>query len=283
MAESVEERCTLVRAFADFELLPDLLVRTSGTPALFGVGPSVLSDEEAVLDRWESALVEMDPNMDHAEPEDLPDDVSTERFLARDALALARRLGLIVGAELSMTAVGVLNIGKRFPGDRDDEDYGYVREALGESVRERYIGRDGIEVVPLVLEGARRLAETDHVWASYIPGLLLVEFEALIHWAFAQPRRARRLCEELVQFRDIAMHRYDTPSPDVPPVDNLLLHADATTRLYLETDELAAQTELSITEVRSTIMLLTFAGLLEEVSLSPVNYLVPPAGSVADA
>ena len=86
-----------------------------------------------------------------------------------------------------------------------------------------------------------------------------------------------------MRFRDIAMHRYDTPSPDVPPVDNLLLHADAVTLFYLETTTLAAQTDLTITEVRSTIMLLTFAGLLEEVSLSPVNYLIPPAGPSANA
>ena len=153
MAENVEERCTLVRAFADFEMLPDLLVRTSGTPALFGVGPSILSDEEAVLDRWQRALFEMDPNMDHAEPEDLPDDVSIERFLAQDALSLSRRLGLIVGAKLSMSAVGVLNIGKRFPDNRDDEDYEQVQDTLAEAIRDRYVGRDGLEVVPLVLEG----------------------------------------------------------------------------------------------------------------------------------
>ena len=40
MAETVEERCTLVRAFADFEMLPDLLVRTSCTPELDKVRPA---------------------------------------------------------------------------------------------------------------------------------------------------------------------------------------------------------------------------------------------------
>ena len=64
---------------------------------------------------------------------------------------------------------------------------------------------------------------------------MLVEFEAMIHWAFARPERAQRLCDELVTYRDVAMHRYGHPPPDVPPTDNLLLHADAVSRLYLET------------------------------------------------
>ena len=276
MAENVEERCTLVRGFADFDLLPDLLVRTSGSAGSYGAGQSILGNQAALLDRWESVLADADPNMDHAEPEDLPVGLSAERFLAEDALGLTRRLGLVVGAELSVSAVNVLDIGKQLPGDRDEEDYRRVRQTLADGVRDRYIGRDGLEIVPLVLEGARLLAETDHIWASYIPGLMLVEFEALIHWAFARPIRAQRLRDELVTYRDVAMHRYGQPSPDVPPIDNLLLHADATTRLYLETEELAARTDLTVTEVRSTAMLLTYAGVLEEAALAPVHYLRPP-------
>ena len=60
------------------------------------------------------------------------------------------------------------------------------------------------------------------------------------------------------------MHPYDAPSPDVDPDENLRLHAEAVSRLYLQTEGLAARTDLTITEIRSTAMLLTFAGLLEE-------------------
>ena len=282
MAEIVDERCTLVRAFTDFDLLPDLIVRTIGSASAPGVGASIVHDEGAVLDRWAGFLADAGPNMDHAEPEDLPEDVALERFLAEDVLRLSRRIGMLTATAVNASSLRMVDVGKQPTYDRDNEDYRSIRETLAGAVREHYVGRDGLAVVPLLVEGARRLTETDHVWASYVPGLMLVEFEALIHWAFNRPERARRLCDELVTYRDVAMHRYDTPSPDARPIDNQFLHADATARLYLETEELAARTDLTVTEVRSTAMLLTYAGLLTEEVLAPVNYLMPPRGPVDD-
>ena len=66
--------------------------------------------------------------------------------------------------------------------------------------------------------------------------------------------------------------------PDVAPEENLIRLADATTTLYYDTEKLAGRTELTITEVRSTAMLLTYAGILEEFSMGPVNYLYVPEG-----
>ena len=61
------------------------------------------------------------------------------------------------------------------------------------------------------------------------------------------------------------------------PGDLRLFHADATARLYLETEELAARTDLTVTEVRSTAMLLIFAELLEDASpIDHVNVMTPP-------
>ena len=283
MAETIDNRCILVRAFADFDVMPDLLsqtpdplsdVRFDWDESDRGLLPAI--DASATVDVWVEFIADYGPNVDHVEPEDLPDEVPRHRYLANDAWRLADRLGWVTATGLSPAGRRVARIADRPLERRTRSDDMALMDAFSRSIRERYVGGDGLDVAPLLQEGARRLADTDHIWASYIPGLMLVEFEALIHWAFARPDYARRLCEDLVQYRDVAMHRYEQPSPEVDPDENVLLHAEATSRLYLETEELAARTDLTITEVRTTAMLLTFAGLLDEQFLELVNYLVPP-------
>ena len=284
MAEKVDERCTLVHAFAEFELLPDLLARIpepqfdrhSVQDRLGYELPKAEIDEVVALERWTDFLAGVRPNLDHAEPEDLPDGVPVARYLAEDAWRLAKRLGWVSNEGVSLLGRPLVNIAERPWVHRTGYDSMTLLDTIARSLGYRYVGGDGLEVVPLLQEGARRLAETDRIWASYVPGLLLVEFGALIHWAFARPAGARRLCDDLVTYRDVAMRRYDGPSPDVDPMDNVITHADATANLYLETEELAARTELTVTEVRTIAMLLTFAGVLKEHSLGPVNYLVSP-------
>ena len=140
-----------------------------------------------------------------------------------------------------------------------------------------YVGGEGLQVVAFLQESVQLLAQTEHVWARNCPGLLLAEFEALIHWAFERPGRALELSRNLVMYRDVAMHRYGAPPDGADPEDLRLLHADATARLYLETEELAARTDVTVTEVRSTAMLLIFAELLEDRSpIDHVNVLTPP-------
>ncbi len=278
MAETVDNCSTLVRAFAEFELLPDLLARTPvpGPSSIAQRGPPKLIDQAAALRRWTDILASAGANMDHAEPEDLPSGTARERFLAEDAWQLANRLGWVNPAALETPGRQLAYIAERPLMRRTRADHTTLLDTVARSVREEYVGAGGLEVVPLLQACARRLADTDHVWASYVPGLLLVEFEALIHWSFVEPDRALRLGENLVTWRDTAMHRYDTPSPDVDPDDNLVTHADATARLYLETEELGGRTDLTLTEVRATSMLLTFAGLLDEHALGPVSYLLAP-------
>ena len=283
MATTIDERCTLVRAFTEFELLPDLLARTPEAPAPWTPGEETLGfglpetlDEAAALESWTDYLDEFGANMDHAEPEDLPPDVVEERYVAEDAWRLANRLRWVTPTGLSAAGQRLAYIAERPLMRRTRSDNLNLIDTVARSVREWYVGGDGLEVVPLLQEGARMLGETQHVWASYIPGLLLVEFEALIHWAFARPSYAASLRDDLVTYRDVAMHPYDAPSPDVDPDENLRLHAEAVSRLYLQTEGLAARTDLTITEIRSTAMLLTFAGLLEELPLGLVSYLTPP-------
>ncbi len=291
MATPMSERCTLVTAFVEFELLPDLLARTpepevGATPEPEPGGrPGALEfalssgeiDEQSAIRQWADVLADAGPNLDHVEEGDLPDDETLDGALAADAWRLAKRLGWFAPGGMTPASVRLAHIAERPWPRRTPQDHRTIVDTVAESVRQRYVGGDGLEVVDLLQDGARSLGQTEHVWAKTCPGLLLVEFEALIHWAFESPSRALELSKELVQYRDIAMHRYGPPPADADPGDLRLVHADATALLYLETEELAARTELTLTEVRSTAMLLTFAELLEAPSpMDHVNFLTPP-------
>ena len=278
------DRCTLVRAFVEFELLPELLGRAPGRDLTAGassddsVGFRPSPSVEAPIQLWTDYLAETGANMDHVEEDDLPSGVAQEAVLAQDAWVLAERLHLLWTEGRTMTGDRLARIAQR-PWDRRTmaDDRTIVR-TIAEGIRKHYVGGDGLEMVPFLREAAQILANTDHVWARHCPGLLLVEFEALIYWGFENPEYALRLRNDLVKYRGEAMKIYRAPPPDDgDPADIQLVHEDATIRLYLEREDLAARTDLTVTEVRSTAMLLTFAELLEESLLTPSSYLTAPA------
>ena len=271
--------CTLVQAFTEFALLPDLMGRTTAPGMLPGLGPTIVGDTATLTGRWSRFLSGTGANKDHVEPGDLPRDVPWAQLLADDALVLTRRLGWVTVDDVSHAGLAVLNLGKRIPADRDQEDDEYLQGLIANAVTERYVGGDGLAVVPLLQAAAISLAEADNAWVEFVPGLLLVEFEALIHWAFAEPSRAENLRETIVEHRDEAMLGQGPPPRGADPDEAMLTHADATARYYLETDGLAKDTGLTVTALRSTAMLLSFAGLLREIPLSPVNYLMAPLWS----
>lgn len=238
-------------------------------------GPSLEYDNHALVNRWRELLESTGVNTDHVEPGELASGTLRYYQLAADAWISAIKFGWVTVSGLTESGQGVARIAERRFEDRTEQDLRTLEETIAESLRTHYRGRDDLPIVDLVLNGAEMLARSKHVWSSYVPGLLLVEFEALTYWSFVRPRYALELRDRLVTTRDTAMHRHGWPSPDVDPIDNVLRLADATADLYLETQELAAGTDLTVTAVRSTAMLFTFCGLLEEFSLGPVNYLIP--------
>ena len=280
----MSEPCTLVRVFTEFELLPDLLALAPGRA--LGRQPPRRDDTvefaapatARTLEAWTDLMSLTDPNMDHVVEADLPVGVAEELLLAQDAWRLGERLHLLWTEGRTRTGDRLAQIARRPWQERSMANHRAVVRTVATGIREQYVTPDGLEVVPLLQEAAQTLAETDHVWARHCPGLLLVEFEALIYWAFEDPAHAMRLRDELVTYRDVAMHRYRAPPPDDADPDDLqIVHEDATVRLYVETEELAARTGLTVTEVRSTAMLLVFAELMEESLLTAATYLTPPA------
>ena len=278
----MNDRCVLAGIFAEFGMFPDLLALAPGRP--LRRLPQRRDDTVAFIDvpqmleDWAAIFAEAGMKMDHVVDSELPPGVAEEVLLAEDAAMLAERLHLLREQSRTNTGDRLARLAiRRPPRERTRADRQTVVRTVADAVRKYYVGADGLEVVPLLQEAARTLAQTDHVWAKHCPGLLFVEFEALIYWAFEDRGRALDLRDNLVTYRDVAMHRYGAPPPeDGDPDDIQMLHEDETERLYLETEELAARTDLTVTEVRSTALLLVFAGLLRESSLTASNYLTPP-------
>ena len=270
VADEVSESHPLACAFADFHLLPDLLR---------------LAESVGNLGGWPSLLQSAGCGLDHVEDGDMPAGAGgVYRWMAQDAERLSLQLRLLGrsqdASQVALTDVGseVARVALRPLADRSDRDVGIVRRVLSEQVRACHLGRDGAPVADLLVAGAGALAETAHVWAGYCPGLLLVEMDALAHEATAADGDARSALDEIVRHRDVAMHAYGVPSPDVDPVDNLLAHADAVTRFYLRDLEYDQKSEATVTGLRATSMLLVCAGILKQgAPLGPVQYLTPPA------
>lgn len=97
MAAQMTERCTLVRAFVEFEMLPDLLAQVPqpSIPNLPGetrgfAKPEI--DEAEAIRAWTEHGAITAANIDPVEEGDLPAGVPLSTFLAEDAWALASRL-----------------------------------------------------------------------------------------------------------------------------------------------------------------------------------------------
>ena len=261
----------IARAFAEFSLLPDLMALARD------------STGRPLAPPWTEFLEEAGCSLDHVEEPDRPNGRSVWRWMAEDAVNLSVRLGLLrwfsdgyfavdaVGAAVASMADTPMDV-------RGEDEDRRLRLLLAQQVRALYRGDGDIEVSSLLLEAASAMRRTEHVWAKHCPGLLLVEFDALVHEAESDRAGAERLLGQLEENRDLAMHPHGRPEPASDPNDNAILHSDAVTDFYLFNLEYDARSSLTITGARASAMLFTFAGLLaERVPLGPVQMLVPPS------
>ncbi len=261
----------LARTFVEYQLLPDLLA-LPGTAGLNGPPRS-----------WLSFLSERECNLEHLLDEDMPAGEDIPDYLAMDAWHLVRQLRLV--SEHGLTTAGryITDLQDVSSVIRDvDAPYNLglsgqhagLHDILAQQLRTCYRGQDGLDTTSLLQRGAGLLEDTDHVWAAYCPGLVLVEFEALIHQASIDSARAVQLCEDLVVTRDLAMHSYGMPSPDVQPMQNMVDHADAVAVFYFNELELVEDSGPGLSVSRAMAMLFTFCGLLQEVyPVGPVQCL----------
>ena len=275
----------LARTFVEYELLPRLLALSSPT-RLNGPPTS-----------WNKFLSENECNLEHMLDEDMPASDELVTHLVRDAWHLVRELKLVSETGLTTAGRRIVDL-QNFSWEVRDAESSYgdplsgistsgeftnekqlaLADLLAEQLKTSYRGHDGLEITRLLQRGAAQLANTNHIWAAYCPGLLLVELEALIYSACSDSAQAVQLCEDLLVNRDVAMHTYGMPSPDVPPMQNLVDHADAVAVFYLNDLELIEDTGPGLSVSRATAMLFTFSGLLQEVfPAGPVQCLGPPS------
>ena len=263
MDPQVDKQWSLVRLFCEFTLLPELLNSYSYI--------AYLGDKDAARDHviweWIDILRYRGCNTDHLSDElDQPSRLKFWEEMAQDALQLCTRLQLI-------NDTGLLDTGKQIwsLGMQETLDETSLMPVLREQIATCYVAPYNVNVVTLLQEGATRLQQQ-----TIFPGLLLVEFEALVHQAFTAPLQARELAALLVDNRRQAIDAYTASVGQWDQDDPLLLH-DIVAAYYLSDDTLIGSSPLTVTEMRSSAMLLCYAALLEErFPVGPVNCLCLP-------
>lgn len=264
MAAPVDPAAGLARAFADFWLLPDLLAlgATAAMPP-----PS-----------WVRLLERSGFATDHVADEDLPDGPNWASIMAEDVWRIAEWLELVRGDGLTDAGRSIAEVANYPEEERTQAVWGPADATMATQVRAHYRGAGGISVAQLVQDGARSLMRPDDVWAAFCPGLLLVEFEALVYLAQTDPQSAANLVEELPDHRRDAMQGTAPPSPDVPGLLHRFAHADAVSQYY--SDQLPGFTNeevLTITAAQATAIVFIFCGLLSvPLPHLPVQFLVVP-------
>ena len=207
--------------------------------------------------------------------------MSVADSLAADAWRFAERLGWIGADGLTDAGWRVATLGGRGPPS--------IRSALApllaEAVEKQLSGEDAVPILPLLRRGAQALAETDNLWARECPGLMPIEVGAIVYWACVQVARAEHLLDNMVSWRDVAMHRYGAPDPQAPPGANATLHFDTVSEFYVSHPWLAGRVLTSFGEDLATCRLLVYCGLFEneKVALGVLCLRVPQEpGQAAD-
>ena len=258
---------SLVGVFAEFSLLPDLLAKVSPR------------QQVQTLNVWGEFLLGSGVNTDHVEDEDIPEGLDEDHFMAMDVWALCKRLGLILpNGQLSEEAQSLARLSDLPNYYRNDMDYPEVSRLLARQIVEQFRGVNGLSIVKLLQDCARALKNSDSAWIALCPGLLLVEVQYLIEIAHTDYDLAQRQEIQLVAQRDSIMQDIDMSDPTADnELDDMLDHADAVTRYYLTELQRIGQQDMTLTALRATTMLLTYAWLLEDWFLAePVQCLVAP-------
>ena len=134
-----EPERSLVRVFAEFSLLPDLLAKVSPR------------QQVQTLDVWRVFLQGSGVNTDHVEDEDIQEGLDEEHVMAMDVWALCKRLGLILpNGQLSEEAQSLAKLSERPVYYRTNRDYPAVSRVLARKIAEQFRGVNGLPIVNLL-------------------------------------------------------------------------------------------------------------------------------------
>ena len=264
MAAPIDAPSGLVRAFAEFWLLPDLL-------ALDGPGGEPPP-------AWAELLRSSGFNRDHVKDDDLPAGADLPALMAGDAWRLANWLELVGPEGLTGAGRTVAGVAQYDSDARTEFVWRPAEDVLARQIETLYLGRDGTSIARLVQAGAITLDQAQDEWINYCPGLLQIEFEALVHLAFTDPEQAQDLVGELADIRVRAMETAGPPRQDIVFWANTVIHADAVAEYYFnEFPGHVDDSVLTLTAAQASIILFVFCGLLEAPAPElPVHYLLAP-------
>ena len=269
MAYPIDQRFGLALKFAEFSLLPDILARV---PEFGGC---------SVPDPWREFLRDKNLNLDHVDEEDNqnPDELAGE--LAADAWRLARGLEFVADEGLTAKGNDLARLADTPSLERTGRQKDFLERSLAEQILDRYFSRN-LSIASLLQQAAQQLEGTE--WSEKCPGVLLIEVQALIEMAHTNQPGAQEWPNTFLEVRHEALRTYEMPEVDLESLEMIvgqenarlfserISHADAVSNYYLNDLGLSGMT---LTELRSTAMLLAFAGLLElRFRLGPVQYLV---------
>ena len=262
MAAPIDPHKGLARAYAEYWLLPDLLdLNASGG---------------GTVDSWSELLDREGFTMDHVDDDHLPEGEERHFVMAQDAWRMAEWLELTQAGGLTEAGRQVASVAGYPSNERTQALWRPAEAVIARQIRSCYKGNQNLAVVDIVQAGARNLAQAQDEWIRVCPGLLLVEFESLLHLAFADPGKAARLPGELAEHRRNAMRDSEPPGTALDELANMLTHADAVSEHYLQIlpDNIDEGT-LTLTAVQATLVLFVLCGLLKcPKPYLPVQYLV---------
>ena len=254
-----------MRCFAEFSLVPDLLREHQA-------GSDTLGD-------WGRRLDGYGYNQEHIENEFDLTGMSLTEYVAADAMRFCEWTGLLLpngdlapsGRRLAdMAAVPQEHRNKLYPG--------VLTRVLAEQVQDGYLGDQGISLTDLLIQASQTLWMQGDAWPYGLQGLLLVEMETLVHWAFLDGAAAERILQRLpsVRLEVIAALSVDPEVQAGREVVDATVVADTLAEVHWSRPELAQESTLTVTELRATAMAMTFAELLSQSLFTlPLQVLRP--------
>ena len=251
---TVSLRNGLSGSFLDFDLIPPLLARAEAT-----------SGRDETVAAWSAYLDAVGFEDAHLDPDDFPSGMSAGDCMAADAWRFAERMGFIDsnGPTADGRTVAAL---VETASDRRREA---LASTLAPQVERCLRGQGDISIVDLLRRAAEDLEKTTNLWARECPGLIPVEVGAIVYWACINQRRVEELIDNIVSWRDVAMHRYSTPAPSGKvSAGSAQLHFDRVSEFYGEHPFLGQKVPWSFGEECAMGKLLAYCGLMVERPLA---------------
>ena len=258
----------LVRCFAEFALLPDLLDLCRSDDS-----------REEVVEAWGRVLDEIGYNADPVENRFIPDGMTLTEFMADDALRFCRWIALIeANGGLSEAGEQIAGIAGTPFAERGREESQALTKILAEQTQRHYLGVDGLPLADLLQGASAILASHGRTWDPSVRGMLLAELDTLLHWGFADAATAESLARRLPSLRERVIDAMQSV-PDVvdeDPLINALNEVNYVSELHWRDPGLAQGSELTATELKSTAMAMTFAQLLSQSLRMPAVQVLRP-------